>query len=34
VTGRIGLADDAAQDAFIAAIRSPSKYDAGRPFAP
>jgi RNA polymerase sigma factor (sigma-70 family) len=34
VTGRIGLADDAAQDAFIAAIRSPSKYDASRPFAP
>ena len=34
VTGRIDLAEDAAQDAFVAAIRSPSKYDASRPFAP
>ena len=34
VTGRTDLADDAAQDAFITAIRSLSKYDAGRPFAP
>jgi RNA polymerase sigma-70 factor (ECF subfamily) len=34
VTGRTDLADDAAQDAFIAAIRSLSKYDSSRPFAP
>lgn len=34
VTGRTDLADDAAQDAFVTAIRSLSKYDANRPFAP
>ena len=34
VTGRTDLADDAAQDAFITAIRSRSKYDPRRPFAP
>jgi RNA polymerase sigma-70 factor, ECF subfamily len=34
VTGRTDLADDAAQDAFVAAIRSLSKYDPNRPFAP
>jgi RNA polymerase sigma-70 factor, ECF subfamily len=28
------LADDAAQDAFVSAIRSLSKYDSSRPFAP
>lgn len=34
VTGRTDFADDAAQDAFVTAIRSLSKYDASRPFAP
>lgn len=34
VTGRTDLADDAAQDAFVNAIRSLSKYDSSRPFAP
>lgn len=34
VTGRSDLADDAAQDAFVNAIRSLSEYDPGRPFAP
>jgi len=34
VTGRADLADDAAQDAFVAAIRSLSTYDPSRPFAP
>lgn len=34
VTGRSDLADDAAQDAFVLAIRSLSKYDRSRPFAP
>ena len=34
VTGRPDLADDAAQDAFINAIRSLSEYDRSRPFAP
>ena len=34
VTGRTDLADDAAQDAFVSAIRSLSKYDVCRPFAP
>lgn len=34
VTGRTDLADDAAQDAFVSAIRSLSSYDRGRPFAP
>jgi RNA polymerase sigma-70 factor (ECF subfamily) len=34
VTGRSDLADDAAQDAFVSAIRSLSKYDSSRPFAP
>lgn len=34
VTGRTDLADDAAQDAFVSAIRSLSKYDPSRPFAP
>lgn len=34
VTGRTDLADDAAQDAFLNAIRSLSKYDRSRPFAP
>jgi RNA polymerase sigma-70 factor (ECF subfamily) len=34
VTGRSDLADDAAQDAFVNAIRSWSKFDGNRPFAP
>lgn len=34
VTGRPDLADDAAQDAFISAIRSLGRFDRGRPFAP
>lgn len=34
VTGRTDLADDAAQDAFVAVIKSLSRYDASRPFAP
>jgi RNA polymerase sigma-70 factor (ECF subfamily) len=34
VTGRTDLADDAAQDAFVNAIRSLSRYDRSRPFAP
>jgi RNA polymerase sigma-70 factor, ECF subfamily len=34
VTGRSDLADDAAQDAFVNAIRSLSKFDPRRPFAP
>jgi RNA polymerase sigma-70 factor, ECF subfamily len=34
VTGRSDLADDAAQDAFVNAIRSLAKFDRGRPFAP
>ena len=34
VTGRADLADDAAQDAFLSAIRSWSKFDSSRPFAP
>lgn len=34
VTGRTDLADDAAQDAFVNAIRSLSRYDSSRPFAP
>jgi RNA polymerase sigma-70 factor, ECF subfamily len=34
VTGRADLADDAAQDAFVNAIRQLSKYDRSRPFAP
>jgi RNA polymerase sigma-70 factor, ECF subfamily len=34
VTGRADLADDAAQDAFVSAIRSWSKFDRDRPFAP
>ena len=34
VTGRSDLADDAAQDAFVSAIRSWSKFDSDRPFAP
>jgi RNA polymerase sigma-70 factor (ECF subfamily) len=34
VTGRTDLADDAAQDAFVNAIRQLSKYDRSRPFAP
>ena len=34
VTGRTDLADDAAQDAFVNAIRSLSLYDRSRPFAP
>jgi RNA polymerase sigma-70 factor (ECF subfamily) len=34
VTGRSDLADDAAQDAFVSAIRSWSKFDRDRPFAP
>ena len=33
VTGRTDLADDAAQDAFVNAIRSLSRYDSSRPFA-
>lgn len=34
VTGRSDLADDAAQDAFVNAIRSLAKFDRSRPFAP
>lgn len=34
VTGRGDLADDAAQDAFVNAIRQLSRYDRSRPFAP
>jgi RNA polymerase sigma-70 factor, ECF subfamily len=34
VTGRSDLADDAAQDAFVSAIRSWSRFDTRRPFAP
>jgi len=34
VTGRSDLADDAAQDAFVSAIRSWSRFDSRRPFAP
>jgi RNA polymerase sigma-70 factor (ECF subfamily) len=34
VTGRRDLADDAAQDAFVNAIRSWSRFDSSRPFAP
>lgn len=34
VTGRTDLADDAAQDAFVSAIRSLHTYDRSRPFAP
>jgi RNA polymerase sigma factor (sigma-70 family) len=34
VTGRDDLADDAAQDAFVKAIRSLSRFDRSRPFAP
>jgi RNA polymerase sigma-70 factor, ECF subfamily len=34
VTGRSDLADDAAQDAFIKAIRSLSSFDRSKPFAP
>jgi len=34
VTGRADLADDAAQDAFLSAIRSWSTFDSRRPFAP
>jgi RNA polymerase sigma-70 factor (ECF subfamily) len=34
VTGRSDLADDAAQDAFVNAIRSLRKFDRSRPFAP
>jgi RNA polymerase sigma-70 factor (ECF subfamily) len=34
VTGRADLADDAAQDAFVSAIRSWSRFDSSRPFAP
>jgi len=34
VTGRVDLADDAAQDAFVNAIRSWSSFDSSRPFAP
>lgn len=34
VTGRTDLADDAAQDAFVTAIRRLSSYDRSRPFAP
>lgn len=34
VTGRRDLADDAAQDAFVKAIRSMSSFDRSRPFAP
>lgn len=34
VTGRRDLADDAAQDAFVNAIRSLPRFDRGRPFAP
>ena len=34
VTGRNDLADDAAQDAFVNAIRSLDRFDRTRPFAP
>lgn len=34
VSGRTDLADDAAQDAFVNAIRQLSRYDRSRPFAP
>jgi RNA polymerase sigma-70 factor (ECF subfamily) len=34
VTGRSDLADDAAQDAFVSVIRSWSRFDPRRPFAP
>lgn len=34
ITGRRDLADDAAQDAFVSAIKSLSKFDRTRPFAP
>jgi RNA polymerase sigma-70 factor, ECF subfamily len=34
VTGRSELADDAAQDAFVRAIRSLSSFDRRKPFAP
>src|SRR5205809_979874 len=34
VTGREDLADDAAQDAFVNAIRSLDRFDRTRPFAP
>lgn len=34
VTGRSDLADDAAQDAFVNAIRSLATFDSSRPFAP
>lgn len=34
VTGRSDLADDAAQDAFVNAIRSLERFDRTRPFAP
>jgi RNA polymerase sigma-70 factor (ECF subfamily) len=34
VSGRDDLADDAAQDAFVKAIRSLSSFDRSRPFAP
>ena len=34
VTGRRDLADDAAQEAFVNAIRSLSRYDRSRPFGP
>ncbi len=34
VTGRSDLADDAAQDAFVSAIRSLGSFDRSRPFAP
>jgi RNA polymerase sigma-70 factor, ECF subfamily len=34
VTGRADLADDAAQDAFVNAIRSLRRFDCSRPFAP
>jgi RNA polymerase sigma-70 factor (ECF subfamily) len=34
VTGRSDLADDAAQDAFVSAIRSLDSFDRRRPFAP
>jgi RNA polymerase sigma factor (sigma-70 family) len=34
VTGRTDLADDAAQDAWVNAIRQLSRYDRSRPFAP
>ena len=34
VTARADLADDAAQDAFVSAIRSLGRFDRNRPFAP